>query len=378
MTALIVPVRYRRLAALCCWVTVMLLLLAGRTRHPAPAPPQPTAAAPGRCARLLRLSTCRHRWESGPPPAEACQAQPLSAQQVRGCVQPPPGQPAPRIVFVGDSRIRKIFHGVLDQLGLPLSNRTEPIPVGHDPHFISLNMTTAPPYCQEVFKITIRPQTEHTDRKMFFCSQSGGGDWLRLEYFWRPYLSRSYLATVSELADRCDRRPERCPRLVVLDSGLWYALRFSLTEWAPAADWVARYRQQLAALLPHLRRLAAASHVLWKLDEPQFRQETQGGKPGILMGTLTAIQAAVYSQTAGIGNLTVWSAMLPDTIFYYRNVCWTGRQRAGFQQTPLFKQCGDMHHVGSQLIDRHVTQLVNWLCRDSGELPPGHCCRSDS
>ena len=295
---------------------------------------------------------------------------------MRRCVQTPPGQPASRLVFIGDSRIRNIFQRVLHRLDLPVTNRSEPIPVGHDPHFVRLNMTVAPPHCQEVYKLTIRPAGEQTSRRMFFCSSSGGGDWLRLEQRWRPYLSRSYLAEVSELAAGCEARPARCPRLVVFGSGLWYALRFSLTESAPAADWACRYRQQLDALLPSLRRLAAATQVLWKLDEPQFREETQGTKSDILMATLTAIHAAVYTQTAGIANLTVWSAMLPDTIFFHRSVCWLGRQRAGSRQAPLSDQCANMHHVGAQLLDRHVTQLFNWLCRGSAEFQPGDCCRT--
>ena len=375
-----VALRYRRLTAV-GWLLGVLLLVITSRHSGSPSGQQAAAPAPAvvrveaGCERVLRLSTFRHRWEEPRAAAVAsCTGRLLSGHQVRRCVEPPPGQPAPRVVFVGDSRLRNIFERALHRLGLPLANRSEPIPLSHDPYFSSQNMTAAPADCQEVFKVPMSPGPGQPPQKLFFCSRAGGGRWLWLEHRWRVYLSRSYLATVSELADECDRRPARCPRLVVLDSGLWYARRFALTESAPAADWAARYRRDLAALLPSLRRLAAATQVLWKIDEPQFREETEGRKPGVIMGTLAAIQAAVYSQTAGVANLTVWSAMLPDTLFYFRNVCWLGRQQPGFQATPQFAQCANMHHVGAQLLDRHVTQLFNWLCRGSPELRPGDCC----
>ena len=372
--------RYRRLAALGGCVGALFLVLGAR--HPG-SPPCPQMAAPppsAGCERVLRLTSFRHRWESPATAAVAsCTGRRLSGDQVRRCLEPPPGRPAPRIVFVGDSRLRNIFERTLHRLGLPLANRSEPIPLGHDPYFSSQNMTEAPADCQEVFKVPMQLERGRAPQKLFFCSRAGGGRWLWLEHRWRVYLSRSFRATVSELADECERRPVGgCPRLVVLDSGLWYARRFALTEGAPAADWAARYRRDLAALLTPLRRLAAATHVLWKIDEPQFREETEGRKPGVVMAALSAIQAAVYSQTAGIANLTVWSAMLPDTLFYYRSVCWLGRQQPRFPETPQFAQCANMHHVGAQLLDRHVTQLFNWLCRGSAGFSSGDCCWSNT
>ncbi|XP_037078846.1 uncharacterized protein LOC119099859 isoform X2 [Pollicipes pollicipes] len=324
------------------------------------------------CLDVFRLSAYRYRWE--PARADFCTSRTLSPQQVRRCVEAGPGVRPMRVVFMGDSRLRQLFASTLRRLQLPMLNRSVELPLGHDPHYASLNMTKAPDNCFEIFKLSMPFEGEKKPRKLFFCSHRGGTHWLRLDYLWRVYMSRSFRRSVDQMVDACIRHPAACPRLVLLGSGLWYARRFAITETASAADWALRFRRDLAALLPHLRRLAAVTRVVWKLDEPQFKEEAGWGKPGIVMPGLGLTHALVYSMTAGIANVTVWSSMVPESIDFFRSVCWLGRQQPNFNTYPLFAECQDMHHVGATLLDRHVTQLFNFLCRGSDALSPGNCC----
>ena len=289
------------------------------------------------------------------------------------------GRPT-QLAFIGDSRGRIIYSRIIERLGLEIYRRSSDQPLPGAP--AASNLTGAPANCTEAF-----PQLLSSEKRLdapltrrLPCSRRAGDQSLQMHFWYRPYTTRSFDTRAATIIELCSSQPETCPALVILNAGAWYARRFSLTLRATAADWVLHFRRDLAGRRATLRRLAAATNVVWKLEDPIFMREVEGTRPDVMTSVLLVMQALTYAEAARVPGLTVWSSALPESGRYERRMCGSWPRRPGepkrYAAAGGTDDCRDPYHVGRDVLDGQTDAIFDYLYQGSVVRSRGgqFCC----
>ncbi|KAF0289523.1 hypothetical protein FJT64_012271 [Amphibalanus amphitrite] len=234
------------------------------------------------CRNVLLMSQLQFPWERDDRHQRCKKAQWSVAEALEGVrklQQSRPDRRAVRIVFIGDSRVRNLHSTLVKELGLRPDNAST-VPMFYNEVFHPREQLrrAVPPQprlpglragCTEVD--VMRPDGQDRVR----CSLAAGAASLRSEFWWRPYLERRSTALLDSLIAACEAG--RCPDLVVIDSGPWYA-RVARYSGDPTTERVFVFRAELAAAAGRLARLADATRLLWKLDEQYMPEVAYGRK----------------------------------------------------------------------------------------------------
>ncbi|XP_037089888.1 uncharacterized protein LOC119110247 [Pollicipes pollicipes] len=367
----------------CVLLAVIFLPLLVRQR-PMTRPPVELGGGQRRweqCQRVLRTGQVRHSWEQ--PAADLCRKRQWTPYQARRALQRLArrrGRDA-RVVLVGDSRVRIVHMKMKERVRLTDYRRdfdlngTYPTEWRTGSHeTVPLRMPALSEDCVEVFVLAAPKAKDGSDDRIAKarCSIINTGAHLRNEFWWRPWLDELYGRRLDELADEC--WAGRCPDLVVLDGGAWYAVRKRGLDSGQPTAWVARFAAELAALQPRLARLAAATPVLWKLDELYMTEALRGHKSGVT-GTLMALAAALHETAALVPQLVVWSSGVTEATRFYHSVCLPLElHRRPTFTGPVRDECLDPTHVGSTVRWLLAETLFDVLLMDVTPPVSGYCC----
>ncbi|KAF0298933.1 hypothetical protein FJT64_003750 [Amphibalanus amphitrite] len=116
----------------------------------------------------------------------------------------------------------------------------------------------------------------------------------------------------------------RCPDVVVLDSGPWYAGIRRFPSDLPTIRAI-QFIADLAAQKSKIARLASSTRVLWKIDEPYMPEAVFGRKMNMTRAMMV-LSSVVYEAAARIPQFSVWSSGMVEATQFYHGVCIPNRK----------------------------------------------------
>ena len=332
-----------------------------------------------RCGRVLKTSQVHFSWEGRHDGRQRCRKRYRSPEQVEldlSRLAQLRGRDV-RIVFLGDSRIRVLHEWLAKRLELhqPPANRSlhyapylysEELLRQYVPSAEKVPPEQLPAGCVEANLLTATPLVR--------CSLLATGARLRSEFWWRPYLDDRFAERLDQLLAEC--AAGRCPDVTVLDAGTWSSVVYASSPLAehPAPRRVALFAAALAGLQERLRRLAAVTRLLWKVDEP-FTPEVALGRKYNRTGGMMVTTAAVYQTLQRVPGVTLWSTGITEWLQFYHGVCrphWQLLRDTVFDSVRF--ECSDPMHVGSTVRWKLLQSLFNVLFQGEEDSTDDFCC----
>ena len=329
------------------------------------------------CRKVLFMSENQYFWEADAG-RRRCRATQRSADEILEALQKlqqsRPGGQSAKLVFIGDSRVRNLQQTVMERLHLrPDSPSAIPILYSDVYDSVSELRKAFPPQlrpaglqggCVEAHAMRINP-------KMVRCSLGAETDTFRSESWWRVYLRDIFREKLDSLLSEC--REGRCPDLVVIDNGPWYA-NVSRYPGERATARAAEFIADLNDLRHRIARLAASTRLLWKLDE-QYMPEVAFGHKTDVTRAMMVLSAVVFEAAARIPDLTLWTSGMVETTWFYHQICLPHRNELkNFNNAPVRYECIDPMHVGETVRWKMLQSLFNVLLFSASSPSRTFCC----
>ncbi|XP_043197503.1 uncharacterized protein LOC122367989 [Amphibalanus amphitrite] len=371
--------------------TLMVLALHHGAVAPRPAPSRPSAPVRGgrrafreqlwhQCRNVLLMSQLQFPWEVDGR-RRRCRKTHRSVEEMleglRKLQKSQPGERAANVVFIGDSRVYGLQSTLMKKLNMRPANFSN-VPLFYSGIFYSKEeLRRAIPSSEKLSDL----RSGCTEAKIYAppgaggrarCSLAGETATLRGTSWWRPFLQRRFGERLDALLAECE--VGRCADLVVLSSGPWYVT----AERYPGEGVtrrVVRFIADLAAQRARIARLAAATKVVWKDNEP-FMPEIAYGRKWHITRSLMVLSAVVHEAASRVPRLSVWTSGVAEVTQFYHSVCVTHRSNFSAVTGPVRGECRDPMHVGKTLSWRMLQTLFNVLLFDVNTPSQGLCCGS--
>ena len=280
-----------------------------------------------------------------------------------------------RLVFLGDSRVRIIYEILAQKLQLKPHDSSN-MTILYSEFFLPKKLQRAvPEYEGSREKLPGGcVELNLVNRVSSQCSRVAADDTLRSEFWWRPHINARFRERLDMLLADC--AADRCPDVVVVDSGAWYA---KMGGNFPGDSSVARTRlfiEESAALRDRIARLAASTRVIWKLDE-QFMPEAVWRRKENVTRMMMVYSSVIYETAMHVPDLDIWSSGVVDSMQFYHEVCLPHREllkKNGYN--PVRHECMDPMHVGKTVRWRLAQTLFNVLLMNVTTPDSGLCCGS--
>lgn len=165
-----------------------------------------------------------------------------------------------------------------------------------------------------------------------------------------------------ELIRRWEANEELRPSLVITGGGLHWMKTNPPRTGAP-------YRAFLASLAPHLRRLAAAAPVYFKLIDFVPRSYTQVKKyPNFNPRAISLYNSIARQQLQGTG-VVVWDSTLRLSTAYTEECVRSNRVTPGSHDW----NCPDNGHIGFIMLEQYTDMVYNAFCNRFLNLTDDFC-----
>ncbi|XP_043192846.1 uncharacterized protein LOC122365580 [Amphibalanus amphitrite] len=327
-----------------------------------------TEASRRRCSRPFTLSDWRQHWEPADAAPDTCPPPALHGASLAHCLQRRAARTGQRaqLVFIGDSRARIHFEQVLAELSLDWLGRPLPevFPVELQLPGLRAEVLGSPERCVTGHTIGVTPEDMTL---LLACDVAAASELLAARFYWHPLADGDLEARLAALADDCERRAGAdCPHMVVLTAGMWYAKPFmERADHVPLPERVLELRRDAAPLAARVRRLAAHTRLLYRLDGPEM---TEGlGYRSRVGGVIAAINALMFDIVSQTGGTTrVWASSLPDTLHFYHSTCLAPGTRGQLQGRR--GQCRDVNHAAVPVRQRAVRAMLTSLCQEPTDV----------
>ena len=331
------------------------------------------------CRKVLSISGNRFNWEQEDGQSR-CKKTYRSVDEMQQGMQKlrqltPSGRQV-KLVFIGDSRIRILHESLTQRLSLKPDNLRS-VPIFYEDLFFSREeLQRAIPPREKLADLQegcLEAHILHKERNMIRCTLGAGDDTLRSEFWWRPYLKEQFGQRLDWLLAECAQG--RCPNLVVMDSGPWYA---KVTRFAGdnTSKRTVQFIADLAIMREKIARLAATTKLLWKMDEPYMPDLVYGRKMNVTRGMMV-LSSVVYDTAVRIPELNLWTSDMVESTWFYHQVCLAHRKELIDTPNSQIRQgCFDPMHAGEAVRWKMLQSIFNVLLFNVTSHTRDFCCGS--